>query len=262
MAKPSPVVFNSSSPWASRFQQMYLLGEASGTPQDSGGGNAWPLNTVKGVAPTWVQGSDGLCIRCAGNGAFYTDTTVNLVAAYPLYMAASFSTTSTTNTWFGPLADTVTNSAGGGGYGSGYFGIPPGTVHFDLRVTAAGLFAAINSSSSAQSDKACHCLWVSFSSSDHRLYANPGTGGVKDTLTKDIGTSNGNMKRLQLGGSWMVADAPAYFQGDIYFAAVGNGGSNIPTDAECLDFVNNPYQLYVAQGAPPAVAQPRITVAA
>jgi hypothetical protein len=261
VAKPSPVVFNSSSPWATRFQQIYLLGEASGAPQDSGGGNAWPLNTVKGVAPTWVQGSDGLCIRCAGNGAYYTDTTVNLLAAYPVYMAISFSITSTTYTWSGPLADTVNNSPGGGDYGSGRFAIPPGIVHLDLRVTKSGAIAGIDSSASAQSGNVCHCLWVSFSSTDHRIYVNPGTGGVKNTLTKDIGTPDGNMKRVQLGGSWMVADAPAYFQGDIYFAAVGNGTANVPTDAECLDFVTNPYQLYVAQAAP-AANPPRILVAA
>jgi hypothetical protein len=91
---------------------------------------------------------------------------------------------------------------------------------------------------------------------------NSGAGGVKNTAATDIGTADQNMKRIQLGGNWRATDAPAYFQGDIYFAAVGDVAGNIPTDAECMDFVNNPYQLYVAQGAPPAVAQPRITVAA
>jgi hypothetical protein len=261
MAKPSPVVFNSSSPWASRFQQIYLLGEASGAPQDSGGGNAWPLNTVKGVAPTWVQGSDGLCIRCAGNGAYYTDTTVSLVAAYPIYMAISFATTSSTATWGWLLSDTVKGSAAGGDYGHGFGGIGAGNVYNNLRIVANGGSAGFASSASAQSDKACHLLWVSFSRTDHRLYVNAGTGGVKDTNTTDIGTSDGNLKRIHLGGSWRGTDAPAYFNGDIYFAAAGYGGT-VPTDADCLDFVNNPYQLYVAQGAPPAVAQPRITVAA
>jgi hypothetical protein len=259
MAKPSPVVFNSSSPWASRFQQIYLLGEGSGTPQDSGGGNAWPLNTVAGVAPTWVQGSDGLCIRCAGNGAYYTNSTVSHAAAYPIYIAASCSTTSATATYFGLVADTLNNSSSGGDFGWGYIGIP--TIGFQLRVTAGGTVVTFSSSASAQSDKVCHMLWVSFSRTDHRFYVNSGAGGVKNTAATDIGTADQNMKRIQLGGNWRATDAPAYFQGDIYFAAVGDVAGNIPTDAECFDFVNNPYQLYVAQAAP-AANPPRILVAA
>jgi hypothetical protein len=261
MAKPSPVVFNSSSPWASRFQQIYLLGEASGTPQDSGGGNAYPLNSVKGVAPTWVQGSDGLCIRCAGNGAYYIDSGVSHATAFPIYMAVSFSTTSATSTPFGLLADTINGSSGGGDFASAYGAIPAGIIQVNLRATVSGTVASITSSASAQSDKACHILWVSFSRTDHRFYVNPGTGGVKNTSATDIGTPDANMKRIHLGGFWRATDAPAYFQGDIYFAAVGDVAGNIPTDAECMDFVNNPYQLYVAQAAP-AANPPRILVAA
>jgi hypothetical protein len=70
------------------------------------------------------------------------------------------------------------------------------------------------------------------------------------------------MKRLIMGGFWRGADAPGgYFNGDIFFLALGDGTSNVPNDTQCLDFVNNPYQLYVAQAAP-AANPPRILVAA
>jgi hypothetical protein len=262
MAKPTPVVFNSSSPWATRFQQIYLLGEASGTPQDSGS-TPWPLNTVSGVAPTWVQGSDGLCIRCAGNGAYYTNTTSDRAAAYPILMAVSFATTSATATYMGLLADTVHDGAAGGVFGDFYGATGAGNIAGNLRITAGGSVATITTSASAQSDKAVHCLWASFSSVDHRFYVNPGTGGVKNTNTTNVGSTDGNLRRICVGGWWRATDAPGpgYFQGDVYFAAAGYGAANVPTDAECLDFVNNPYQLYVAQAAP-AANPPRILVAA
>jgi hypothetical protein len=252
--KPSPVVFNSSSPWAARFRQSYLLGEGSGAPTDYQ--DAVPLNTAMGVTPGWVTGLDGLALRTNNDGLRYGDGTASLVGdntQWPVYLASSFLLTAYNATSGYSSAIMVGSSTStGGSYTQIYVRNPDGMIGINGSWGGTGFKSmGVVSPTAAPLNTVIHCLYVHFSLTSRAIYMKVGNNAAVKYSNADVLDSKDNAadaKRMLLGGNSRGGNTPIqYIAGDTYFAAVGYGGT-VPTDNQCLDFVDNPYQLYVPQG--------------
>jgi hypothetical protein len=263
--KPSPVVFNSSSPWAARFRQSYLLGEGSGAPGDYQ--DAVPLNSAMGVTPGWATGLDGLALRTNTDGLRYGDGTASLVGnntQWPVYLAASFLLTSYGTS--GPAIVMVGSSTSTTGSYTAIYTTAGGAISMSGCWGGTGFKAiAINSTTTAPLNTVIHALYVQFSLTSRALYMKVGNNAaVKygDVTPLDSKDNASDAKRVLLAGNSRGGGTPSqYMAGDTYFAAIGYGGT-VPTDNQCLDFVDNPYQLYVPQGGGPVgIGQSQLAIA-